>query len=427
MDDYAGDSGSISSGWSLSIKTISTTDTTAPSISSFSPADGSTGVAITTNIIIGFSEPIQRGTGSIEIRAGSPTGSLLEAFNVATSDAVSISGSTLTLNPVNDLATATQYFVVLPSGAIKDLAGNAYAGTNTYDFATSSNTDSTPPVMSGIDVNGNTIILQFSEPIDQTVLPQASCFTVKVDGVVVPISTPAPVIGDASRLSFSLSSAPASSSAVTVAYTDPNPTLDDTSGVVQDSAGNDMASTIAPLNATSLFSALTVTSLAGPYLNLTLTGVDAINGTGNANANSLRGNSANNVLDGGLGIDNMNGGDGNDTYTVDNVADIVAESYDDSLGGSADTVLSSVSYALGSGTTADSNGFGIENLTLTGNAAINGTGNAKNNLLIGNTAANALNGGLGDDTLNGGAGMDTMNGGNGTDLFLVRSRHGRPG
>jgi serralysin len=141
--------------------------------------------------------------------------------------------------------------------------------------------------------------------------------------------------------------------------------------------------------------------------NLTLTGAANINATGNAKNNILIGNSGSNVLNGGLGADTMNGGDGNDTYIVDNVFDIVGESFNDALGGTSDTVLASVSYALGLGTTSGSNGFGIENLTLTGTASINATGNAKNNILIGNSGSNVLNGGLGADTMNGGDGNDT--------------------
>ena len=49
----------------------------------------------------------------------------------------------------------------------------------------------------------------------------------------------------------------------------------------------------------------------------------------------------------------------------------------------------------------------IENITLTGAATINATGNAANNVLQGNTGNNVLNGGLGADTMNGGAGNDT--------------------
>jgi Ca2+-binding RTX toxin-like protein len=112
----------------------------------------------------------------------------------------------------------------------------------------------------------------------------------------------------------------------------------------------------------------------------------------------------------------MNGGDGNDTYIVDNVGDIVKEIFDDALGGTADTVFSSVSYSLAPGTPGNQ-GHGIENLTLTGFANINATGNAKNNVLTGNSGNNTLTGSAGNDTLIGGAGNDTLIGGAGNDTL----------
>ena len=63
-----------------------------------------------------------------------------------------------------------------------------------------------------------------------------------------------------------------------------------------------------------------------------------------------------------------------------------------------DTVQSSITYTLGAE---------IENLTLTGNGSINGTGNALDNVLTGNSGNNTLNGGAGADTLIGGTGTDT--------------------
>ena len=139
--------------------------------------------------------------------------------------------------------------------------------------------------------------------------------------------------------------------------------------------------------------------------------------TGTNGNDILFGTFDNDTINGGLGADTMDGGDGNDTYFVDNVGDIVKEVFDDAPGGTADTVLASVSYSLAPGTFGNQ-GYGIENLTLTGFGNINATGNSKNNILTGNIRNNVLNGGLGNDTINGGLGNDTLDGGVGNDTYL---------
>ncbi len=111
-------------------------DSIAPTVSTFSPTDGMTGVALGSNIVLTFSEAIQKGTGTIYLRSGSASGNLVEEFNAATSDRISVSGTTLTIDPTSNLAANTQYFVTFASGTVKDLAGNAYTGTSTYDFRT---------------------------------------------------------------------------------------------------------------------------------------------------------------------------------------------------------------------------------------------------------------------------------------------------
>ncbi|MBH0182963.1 MAG: hypothetical protein HP490_15150, partial [Nitrospira sp.] len=125
--------------------------------------------------------------------------------------------------------------------------------------------------------------------------------------------------------------------------------------------------------------------------NLTLTGTAVINGTGNSLNNVLLGNVALNVLDGAAGADHMTGGQGNDTYVVDNVSDTVTEAANEGL----DTVQSGITYTLGAN---------VENLTLTGTSLINGTGNSLANVLSGNSVANVLTGGAGNDTYVIGAG-----------------------
>jgi len=168
--------------------------------------------------------------------------------------------------------------------------------------------------------------------------------------------------------------------------------------------------------------------------NITLTGIGAVNATGNASKNLIKGNSATNILRGGAGTDtlyglqgddtldggseadNLTGGKGNDTYLVDNTGDKVIEL----TGEGTDTI--------NSGVTITSLAINVENLVLAGTALINGTGNTLANILTGNSNANVLkgldgddtiNGMAGNDTLDGGVGADALTGGAGNDLYLV--------
>lgn len=148
----------------------------------------------------------------------------------------------------------------------------------------------------------------------------------------------------------------------------------------------------------------------------------ALNGTGNALANTLLGNAGDNSLlgaagddtlvggegddslNGSTGNDSMDGGLGNDSYTVDSVSDVVVETSE--LASEIDGVSSLVAWTLGAN---------LENLTLIGSAAVSGTGNLLANVITGNSADNNLVASSGDDTLVGNAGNDTLNGGVGFD------------
>jgi Ca2+-binding RTX toxin-like protein len=130
-----------------------------------------------------------------------------------------------------------------------------------------------------------------------------------------------------------------------------------------------------------------------------------------AGSDTIQGGDGDDLLDGGLDADGMEGGDGDDTYIVDSRFDGVFEN----AGEGIDTVQASVTFTLTTN---------VENLVLTGIAAISGNGNASDNSVTGNSAANVLNGAAGNDTLTGnggndllvgGAGNDTLSGGDGTD------------
>ncbi|HEV2563863.1 MAG TPA: hypothetical protein VGU19_02160, partial [Microvirga sp.] len=162
-----------------------------------------------------------------------------------------------------------------------------------------------------------------------------------------------------------------------------------------------------------VYSSITYT-LTSHVEHLTLTGAGTINGhgneldnliVGNAAVNTLKGNDGKDTLDGGAGADSLDGGNGDDTYYVDDAADVIVEKTGkDASGvelGGYDRVISSVSYILSSQ---------VEELTLTGSANLNATGNS---------SANVLNGNAGDNVLNGLGGADTMNGGLGNDTYYV--------
>jgi serralysin len=141
-----------------------------------------------------------------------------------------------------------------------------------------------------------------------------------------------------------------------------------------------------------------------PLVGLTLNGSNAanvLNGTeledtlnGNGGNDTLSALGGNDQLNGGAGNDKMYGGAGDDTYVVAQAADKVYENADEGT----DTVLASVTYTLPDN---------VEDLTLTGAAVINGTGNALANVITGNAKSNVLAGLAGADTLDGAAGSDT--------------------
>ncbi len=134
---------------------------------------------------------------------------------------------------------------------------------------------------------------------------------------------------------------------------------------------------------------------------------------GGSGDDRIKGGSGADLLAGGLGVDRLEGGRGHDTYIVDEKRDRVIEA----SGEGTDLVLASTSFTLAAH---------VENLGLTGKAAIDGRGNDLGNEMNGNGAENILRGlhghdrlygGGGDDTLIGGQGRDRLTGGAGADEF----------
>lgn len=127
-------------------------DLTPPQLQSFSPANDSTGAAITGNLVMVFDEAIRKGSGSILIR-DAWSNQVASTIDVASS-AVTITSSTATIDPPVHLSNGTVYYLEVAPGAFEDLSGNpaaGIAGSTTWSFATAVAT----PGGTGALVNGS--------------------------------------------------------------------------------------------------------------------------------------------------------------------------------------------------------------------------------------------------------------------------------
>jgi hypothetical protein len=119
-------------------------DTSPPTVTSVTPANGASGVATGTTVTAVFSEPMAAstiGTSTLELRT--PSNALVAA--TITYDAASRTG---TLTPLAPLAASTVYTATVRGGTtdprVKDAAGNALAASVTWSFTTAA-TAAPPP------------------------------------------------------------------------------------------------------------------------------------------------------------------------------------------------------------------------------------------------------------------------------------------
>ena len=109
-----------------------------PAPITFSPADGASGVAVDTNIVITYNKSITKGSGNITLRDGSASGSVIETIPVS-SGSVTLSAAQVTINPSADFSIGKDIYVVIDAGAF-DLDSSSLDGSSvlldTYNFST---------------------------------------------------------------------------------------------------------------------------------------------------------------------------------------------------------------------------------------------------------------------------------------------------
>lgn len=119
-------------------------DTTAPTISVLTPLDNATGTSLTNNLTVQFSESVAfNSTVVIGLYKGSDDSHVQDFTAADIAGAISITTDTLTINPTSDLATTTDYYVLIGATSIKDLAGNFFAGISsktTWNFTSGAGT-----------------------------------------------------------------------------------------------------------------------------------------------------------------------------------------------------------------------------------------------------------------------------------------------
>ena len=104
--------------------------------SSINPANGATNIGVGTNVTLTFTSAPVRGTGTITLRSGSTSGSVIETFDAASSGQISISGNNWILDPTSNLGFSTSIHTIIPSTAIQNYVGLNTTGADTHSFTT---------------------------------------------------------------------------------------------------------------------------------------------------------------------------------------------------------------------------------------------------------------------------------------------------
>ncbi|MES2898520.1 MAG: Ig-like domain-containing protein [Pseudomonadota bacterium] len=212
-------------------------DTTAPVLSSSTPADNANEVPLATLLTLQFSEYLVAGSGRIIIRDAS--GAEVDSADIGSARVV-VDGNTLTFDPYSSLRSGVSYYLEISAGALKDLAGNAFAGiagAQSLNFTMTSAADGVAPAIVSVTPVDNAVNVapgsNFTISFDENVRAGSGniVFTTRTGAVAATIA-----VGDTSQVSFNgkvVTVNPAADLAAGTAYS-----VSFAAGTIVDAAGN---------------------------------------------------------------------------------------------------------------------------------------------------------------------------------------------
>ena len=106
-------------------------DTDPLTVISTDPSGGATGVPVDKTITVTFSETVQQGANFNSISLKDNNGNPIAA-DISTND----NDRVLYIKPNGNLAYSTEFTVIIPAGAVKDMAGNPLSSNNSFSFTT---------------------------------------------------------------------------------------------------------------------------------------------------------------------------------------------------------------------------------------------------------------------------------------------------
>lgn len=144
-DPATNDVAALSTTTTWSFTTAAAPDVTAPTVSSFSPADNATDAAINVELVVTFNETVTLGaSGTITLKKTSDN-STIDSWDVSADGGSGagqvevLSDDELHLHLTTDLANETEYYVIWDAGVVKDGSDNnvaALSTTTTWSFTT---------------------------------------------------------------------------------------------------------------------------------------------------------------------------------------------------------------------------------------------------------------------------------------------------